>query len=125
MQLSQKPAPHSTTVYVPSSELGLSQPLSRQRVRGWGSPYSDDWRKSLALCLLCDWPPPYWTDPGGAAAHGEHQVQGEGGGQSGRDGHPGHQQRGASGSHHGRTETEPRQDACQRIGHSYWLKKKD
>ncbi len=22
-------------------------------VRGWGSPNSDDWRKSLALCLLC------------------------------------------------------------------------
>ncbi len=59
----------STTVYVPSSELGLSQHLSRQRVcpspqnrggghtrlplRGWGSPNSDDWRKSLALCLLC------------------------------------------------------------------------
>jgi hypothetical protein len=48
----------STTVYVTSSELGLSQPLSRQRVcpsppepggghpslrvRGWGSPNSDD-----------------------------------------------------------------------------------
>jgi hypothetical protein len=62
----------STTVYVPSSEFGLSQPLShntsecappprtgggegahRLRVRGWGSPNSDDWRKSLALCLLC------------------------------------------------------------------------
>ncbi len=57
-------------MYVPSSELGLSQPLSRQRVfpspqnrgeghtrqgvRGWGSPNSEDWRKSLALCLLCD-----------------------------------------------------------------------
>jgi len=27
-------------------------PLSRQRVRGWGSPNSDDWRKSLELCLL-------------------------------------------------------------------------
>jgi hypothetical protein len=52
-----------STVYVPSSELGLSQPLSRQRVcpspqnrgwgkhtrlrvRGWGSPNSDDLRKS-------------------------------------------------------------------------------
>ncbi len=35
----------STTVHVPSSELGLSQPLSRHN--------SDDWRKSLALCLLC------------------------------------------------------------------------
>ncbi len=58
-----------TTVYVPSSELWLSHPLSSQRVcpsprnqRGgtlaygwgiWGSPNSDDWRKSLALCLLC------------------------------------------------------------------------
>jgi hypothetical protein len=60
----------STTLYVPSSELGLSQPLSRQRVclslrtkgggggghtrllvRGCGSCNSDDWRKSLALCL--------------------------------------------------------------------------
>jgi hypothetical protein len=61
----------STTVYVPSSELGLPQPLSRQRecpspqnrggggghtrlqVWGWGSPNADDWRKSLTLCLLC------------------------------------------------------------------------
>jgi hypothetical protein len=60
----------STTVDVPSPELGLSHPLSRQRVcpsppprnqggghtrlrvRGWGSPNSDDW-KNLALCLLC------------------------------------------------------------------------
>ncbi len=25
------------------------------RVRGWGSPNSDDLRKSLALCLLCSW----------------------------------------------------------------------
>ncbi len=59
----------STTVSVPSSELGLSHSLSRQRVcpsplnqtgghtrlrlRGWGIPNSDDWRKTLALCLLC------------------------------------------------------------------------
>ncbi len=56
----------STTV---SSELGLPHPLSCKRVwspppppnqRGggtlacvWGSPKSDDWRKSLALCLHC------------------------------------------------------------------------
>ncbi len=26
---------------------------TRPRLRGWGSPNSDDWRKSLALCLLC------------------------------------------------------------------------
>ena len=53
---------------ISSSELGPStHPFSRKRVlvettgggeggprvRGWGSPNSDDWRKSLALCLLC------------------------------------------------------------------------
>ncbi len=26
---------------------------TRLRAMGWGSPNSDDWRKSLALCLLC------------------------------------------------------------------------
>jgi hypothetical protein len=26
---------------------------TRLQVRGWGSPNSNDWRKSLALCLLC------------------------------------------------------------------------
>jgi hypothetical protein len=26
---------------------------TRLRVRGWGSQNSDDWRKSLARCLLC------------------------------------------------------------------------
>ncbi len=26
---------------------------TRPRVRGWRSPKSDDWKKSLALCLLC------------------------------------------------------------------------
>jgi hypothetical protein len=53
-----------------SSELGLPRLLSskrvcpspgnkwkgghtRLRVRGWGSPNCDDWRKSLAFCLLC------------------------------------------------------------------------
>ncbi len=51
-------------MYVPSSELGLSHPPSlasgggtRLRVRGWGSPNSDDWRKSIALCLLCAYIP--------------------------------------------------------------------
>ncbi len=53
---------------VPSSELGppplpqasVSPPPepkvgpTRLRVRGWGSPNWDDWRKSLALCLLSD-----------------------------------------------------------------------
>jgi hypothetical protein len=63
----------STTVYVPSSELELSHPLSRLRVcpslrnqRGGGrgghtrvrvrirgSPNYNDRRKNLALCLLC------------------------------------------------------------------------
>jgi hypothetical protein len=27
---------------------------TRLRVRGWGSPNSDDWRTSLTLCILCD-----------------------------------------------------------------------
>ncbi len=52
----------STTLCVPSSEMGLSKPLSRQRVwpsppepgrghnclrvRGWESPNSDDLRKA-------------------------------------------------------------------------------
>ncbi len=50
----------STTVYVPSLELGLSPAIvplppepkgghSRLWVRDWGSPYSDDRRKSSAL----------------------------------------------------------------------------
>jgi hypothetical protein len=26
---------------------------TRVRVRGWVSPHSDDWRKGLAVCLLC------------------------------------------------------------------------
>jgi hypothetical protein len=29
---------------------GIHTPL---RGRGWGNPNSDDWRKGLALCLLC------------------------------------------------------------------------
>jgi hypothetical protein len=59
----------STTVYVPSSELGLSHPLSRQRVcpsprsqrggahspagEGLGESQFRRLEKSLALCLLC------------------------------------------------------------------------
>ncbi len=31
---------------------------TRLRVRGWGSPNSDDWRESLVLCLLCAWVSP-------------------------------------------------------------------
>jgi len=59
----------NTTVYVPSSELGLSQPLSRQRVcpssqnrvgahspagEGLGESQFRRLEKSLALCLLCE-----------------------------------------------------------------------
>jgi hypothetical protein len=59
----------STTVYVPSSELGLSHPLSRQRAcpslrtggggsfspagEGLGESQFQRLEKSLALCLLC------------------------------------------------------------------------
>jgi hypothetical protein len=31
---------------------------TRLRLKGWGRPNSDDWRKSLALCLLCVSIPP-------------------------------------------------------------------
>jgi hypothetical protein len=42
---------HLSPASVPlSQEAGAH---TRLRVRGWGSPNSDDWRKSLALCLLC------------------------------------------------------------------------
>ncbi len=37
--------------FPPSPEPNRGQ--TRLRVMGWGSPNSDDWRKSLALCLLC------------------------------------------------------------------------
>ncbi len=61
----------STTVYVPSSDFGLSQPLSRQRIcsappprtggggthspvgEGLGEFYFRRLEKSLVLCLLC------------------------------------------------------------------------
>ncbi len=67
----------STTVYVPSSESGLSHPLSRQRVcpsagnqggggahspagEGLGSPNSIVWRKNLiTLPTLCSLFPPF------------------------------------------------------------------
>ncbi len=35
---------------------------TRLRVRGSGGPNSDDWRKSLALCLLCDLFTPQFND---------------------------------------------------------------
>jgi hypothetical protein len=48
--------------------------LPRKRVKGWGGTNSDDWRISLALCLLCApfWPGAYdlyagWDEVRGAA----------------------------------------------------------
>jgi hypothetical protein len=38
---------------LPPRTGGVGVTLDRLRVRGWGSPNSDDWRKSLAICLLC------------------------------------------------------------------------
>ncbi len=40
-----------TSVHLPTEPGGRGH--TRRGVRGWGSPNSDDWRKSLALCLLC------------------------------------------------------------------------
>jgi hypothetical protein len=62
---------HKVHIYLeccPIVGIGTPRPLSRLRVcpprtkrgghtrlrlRGWGSPNSDDWRKNIALCLLC------------------------------------------------------------------------
>ncbi len=46
------PSPVSECITLPPWNKGGGHNLVR--VRGWGSPNSDDWRKSLALCLLCD-----------------------------------------------------------------------
>jgi hypothetical protein len=46
---SPPPLPQAS-VSLPRNQKGRH---TRLRVRGWGSPNSDDWRKSLALCLLC------------------------------------------------------------------------
>ncbi len=43
----------------PSPRTGGGGGHTRLRVRGWGSPNSDDWRKSLAICLLCGEQYPY------------------------------------------------------------------
>ncbi len=37
----------------PESRGGGGYLHTRLRVRGWGSPNTDDWRESLLLCLLC------------------------------------------------------------------------
>jgi hypothetical protein len=83
--LLRPPAPQSKYIYiksitvcVPSSEYSPNPTLAsgcappprtgggvggrrdtRLWVRGWGSPNSDDLRKSLVLCLLCAPPPPF------------------------------------------------------------------
>jgi hypothetical protein len=46
------PNPSLACECAPPSRTGRGH--TRLRVRGWGSPNSDDWRKSLALCLLRD-----------------------------------------------------------------------
>jgi hypothetical protein len=45
------PTPSLASECAPSP--GTKGGHTRLRVRGWGSPKSDDWRNSLALCLLC------------------------------------------------------------------------
>ncbi len=47
------PNPSLASKCAPSPRTGRGG-HTRLRVRGWGSPNSDDSRKSLALCLLCD-----------------------------------------------------------------------
>jgi hypothetical protein len=45
------PNPSLASEFAPPPRTGVGH--TRLRVRGWGSPNSDDLRKSLALCLLC------------------------------------------------------------------------
>ncbi len=47
------PPPLQPQASVPSPPDQWVGGHTRLRLKGWGSPNSDDWRKSLALCLLC------------------------------------------------------------------------
>jgi len=47
------PTPLSPASLLLPPEPGGGRGHTRLRVGGWGGPNSDDWRKSLALCLLC------------------------------------------------------------------------
>jgi hypothetical protein len=47
------PNPSITSECSPPPRTGGGGGHTRLRVRDWGSPNSDDWRKSLALFLLC------------------------------------------------------------------------
>ncbi len=48
---------HLTPASVPLPPEPKGRGHTRLQVRGWGSPNADDWRKSLALYLLCGVPP--------------------------------------------------------------------
>jgi hypothetical protein len=51
--LSPPPPPlPQASVTLPPEPKGVGG-NTRLQVKGWGSPNSDDWRKSLAFCLLC------------------------------------------------------------------------
>jgi hypothetical protein len=47
------PNPSLASECAPPPEPGGGGWHTRLRVRGWGSPNCDHWRKSVALCLLC------------------------------------------------------------------------
>jgi hypothetical protein len=44
------PLPQASVPSAPPDQKGGAP---RLRLKGWGSPNYDDWRKGLALCLLC------------------------------------------------------------------------
>ncbi len=48
------PTPSLASECAPSLGTKGGGGQTRLRVRGLGSPNSDDWIKSLVLCLLCD-----------------------------------------------------------------------
>ncbi len=45
------PTPSLASKCAPPSGTGGGD--TRVQMRGWGSPNSNNWRKSLALCLFC------------------------------------------------------------------------
>ncbi len=59
----------------PQNQRGGAGGHTGLRVRGWGSPSSEDCRKSLALCLLCEQVPAVglmgssWTKSGGQVSY--------------------------------------------------------
>ncbi len=49
---SPNPSPQASVPSPPDQRVGGGGSVHLPAAKGWGSPNSDDWRKSLALCLF-------------------------------------------------------------------------